>query len=171
MANVIQAWRVAEETTARGLKRLRDGLPEAALDDPLRDDDRRALGAAFKARWNFDVPDQWMGVDTLVARFHREFTKHKTTLYRIHKVSTLASANILGPGFKRQQLSEGVELRVGTQADDSPAVHNSTTCMQYLFGLKVVLLTMALAGSYKVMAQGPSGARSSGSTSHTRRRT
>ena len=97
VANLIQAWRVAEETTSRGLKRLRDGLPEAAIDEPLRDDDRRALIATFRSNWRFDLPDQWCGVDSLVARFHRECTKHKITLYRIQKISALASASAAPP--------------------------------------------------------------------------
>ena len=65
------AWREAEAAVEKGLKRTSAGLPEEAIDDPLRAEVGQNLARTWKLNYNFDVPSAWQGTPNLLGRFHR----------------------------------------------------------------------------------------------------
>eukprot|EP00972_Heterocapsa_arctica_P027051 3978917-Heterocapsa_arctica.AAC.1 len=60
------AWREAEATVEKGLKRTSAGLPEEEMDDPLRAEVGQGLARLWKANCRFDLPASWQGDPSLL---------------------------------------------------------------------------------------------------------
>eukprot|EP00971_Amphidinium_carterae_P230560 4575789-Amphidinium_carterae.1 len=75
LANLRQAWREAEASTESGIQKVSAGLPEAALDEPLRSEVSKNLSMQFFKLHNFLPPPAWTGPPSMLGRFHREFEK------------------------------------------------------------------------------------------------
>ena len=73
IANLKQAWREADALVERHLKRSATGLPEEALEDPLRSEVQGSLKATFFSTYKFEIPRVWQGVDSLLGCFHKVF--------------------------------------------------------------------------------------------------
>eukprot|EP00972_Heterocapsa_arctica_P033264 4895630-Heterocapsa_arctica.AAC.1 len=60
------AWREAEATVEKGLKRTSAGPPEEAMDDPLRAEVGQSLARSWKANYRFDLPAAWQCTSSLL---------------------------------------------------------------------------------------------------------
>ena len=69
LANLKMAWREAEATVSRSLKRASDGLAEAALEDPLQQEVKSSLDKNFLAGYGFTLMPAWAGYPSLLGRF------------------------------------------------------------------------------------------------------
>ena len=147
ISNLIQAWRLAEEWTERGNKRVSDGLPEEDLDEPLRDAVQLSLHAAFKKEYSILTPATWTCVPGLVGRHHRELLKRIHTPLKIGRVKTLGVISEANRPPKRQKLCSDVELVFGGSSSDFQGVYST---FQYIHKLQALLYTLAFAGTYKV---------------------
>lgn len=152
VANLKQAWREAETTVQRGVKRLMEGLEDEAIDDPLRIEVAENLQKTWTKNHVAEPPAAWMGPPGMLGQFHREFVKRLHVALVIRKMKTLDSVVSMVPNTKRTRLSDRVEISVN-QGDNVPEVA-VTTCFLYILALKVLLYTMAMAGCYNVANEG-----------------
>jgi hypothetical protein len=143
-----QAWREAESSVERSLKRSAEGLPDEAMDDPLRNEVQLSLHSTFRVEHGFDVPLGWMGVDSLLGRLNREMNKHTLVAIKVDKIKTLEKANVLGPQAKKVKLTDDIDLSMGASPESDGSYIRSP--FQYVMALQVLMFTMTVAGSYKV---------------------
>ena len=143
-----QAWRVADALVSRLLTRTSQGLPEEDMDDPLRQEIQQGLEATFKASAGFAMPQVWQGPDTMLGRLHREFVKRTHVLNQINKIRCLRMAVASGPASSKRNIGNDIQISVGKP--DGPAGPDVNTTSGYLLGLKILTMTMAVAGSFKV---------------------
>ena len=148
MAGLKQAWREAEAIVDRAMKRCAQGLPEEPLDDPLRTEVQTSLSQQFVKSYGFELPAAWTGTPSLVGRFHREFLKRIHVVHSVKKVRTMESMLAVGPTVKRARVGD-LEFSMPNphEAGGEIAAHS---CAVYMYGLRVVCMTMVLAGSYTV---------------------
>ena len=148
VANVKQAWREAEAMVSRGLKRAADGLPEEAIDEPLRKPIEEGLKTTFYTLHGIQIPALWLGTPSLVGRLYRELQKRLShTAMRMDKVKSVDQALQSGPPqLKRLRLANDVEVSLGEQSQPEyiGAIY------QYTLKLKTFLFSLAYAGAWKV---------------------
>lgn len=150
-ANLKQAWREAEAMIARGLKRTVDCVDAEGLDEPLKHDAHDKLEKCFAVTYNLTVPAVWMGFASMLGRLHREFVRRSHVVYHVNRVRNLEQITLAGPQMKHQKLGN-MDISWGqTEQHAELSVSNVFT---YLMGLKSVLYTMAVAGSFKVTREG-----------------
>ena len=152
ISNLKQAWREAEATVQRGVKRMSEGMPDEAIDDPLRIEVSNSLRAIWTKTFVAEPPGTWLGPPGMLGRFHREFTKTIHVPWIIRKMKTLDSVSSQVPASKRTRLGENVEISF-SQGDNVPEVFVNT-CFLYTLALKAVVYTMALAGCYNIAKEG-----------------
>jgi len=147
VAGLKQAWREAEAITARGLKRTIDDCNTEALDEPLKHDEQTKLEKVFKAEYKMLVPPLWMGFPAMLGRFHREFLRRTHTTFHVNKVRNLEGVVSQGVGVKHQRMGN-IQMSFGEDTKQAEAPVGNV--FSYVLGLKAVLYTMAMAGTFKV---------------------
>jgi len=151
-SNVIQAWLEAVVFVNRGLKRKENDVPDEPLDDPLRVEVNEGLDNFFRKAYGFDLPASWLGPASLQGRFHREFKRGMHVLYEVRKIKTMEGCESLGPSHKRINIGPVVmDLPMASEAGTEIPVRG---CHLYLYGLKIVLFTMAKAGAFMMRREG-----------------
>ena len=118
-ANLTMAWREAGAAVEKGLKRTSAGLPEEAIDDPLRAEVGQNLARTRKLNYNFDLPSAWQGTPNLLGRFHREFSKQSHVCFCIKKLTTFEGSMAVSPSSKRTRISDDIELTHRPPDDNS----------------------------------------------------
>eukprot|EP00971_Amphidinium_carterae_P352488 6492617-Amphidinium_carterae.1 len=92
-----------------------------------------------------------MGPPTLLGRLHREFSKYTHVMTPLRKVRSQELSDVLGPTVHTVRLSNEMEVRL---PGDSNAIKNRelpvNSCNSYLMALRILVYTMAEAGSFKV---------------------
>lgn len=147
VAGLKQAWREAEAITARILKRTIEDVNAESIDEPLKYDEQSRLELTLKTEYKTAVPPIWMGFPTMLGRFHREFLRKTHTVFHMNKVRNLEAVVLQGSSVKHQKLG-ALDIAFGDSVKQAEAtVGNIFT---YVLGLKAVMYTMAMAGSYKV---------------------
>jgi hypothetical protein len=132
----------------RAITRQSSCLPEENIDDPLRHEVQATLQEQWKAWYGWHLPPSWRGPDSLLGRFHREFLKRNHVLYQIKKIRSLEMATSLGPSQRRHAIGNVLDICI--QTGDAAAEVSISSVFTYLMGLRIVLYTMALAGSFKL---------------------
>ena len=146
IANLKQAWREADSVVARSLKRSADGLPDEALDDPLRKPVEEALKTSFNKEHKFTIPSTWLGTPALVGRIHRELSKRLShSAVKLEKVRSVNQSMEVGPTVKRHRLSADVEVVTG----EASQLERIRATFQYISKLQTLLYTMCYAGCWK----------------------
>jgi len=147
VAGLKQAWREAEAITVRSLKRTIDDVNTESIDEPLKHDEQTKLETMFKQEYRVSVPPLWMGFPAMLGRFHREFLRHTHTVFHVNKVRNLEAVVLQGSSVKHQKLGV-LDIAFGDSVKQAEAPVGNA--FSYVLGLKAVLYTMSMAGSFKV---------------------
>ena len=86
-----QAWKEADATVTRGIKRMAEGLADTILDEALPDTTQTLINQNFVARYAWNLEFKLRPCDTLLGRIRREFEKGIPTMYQIVKVNLIFS--------------------------------------------------------------------------------
>ena len=151
IADLKQCWREAEALVERQLKRTSAGLMEEAMDEPLRTEVQTGLTDLFQKKYGHTVPPSWMGTASLTGRLHREFVKRVHTMCRVRKIKNMEMVASLGPQARRTRVGD-MEISLPSHSDQGPEI-SVNTCATYIFGLRILTYTMAVAGSFMVDRQ------------------
>jgi len=147
VAGIKQAWREAEAITARTLKRTIEEVNIDTLDEPLKHDEQVKLETTFKLEYKMAVPPLWMGFPAMLGRFHREFLRRNHTVFHVNKVRNLEAVVLQGSSVKHQKLG-ALDIAFGESTRQAEAPVGNI--FSYILGLKAVLYTMGMAGTFKV---------------------
>jgi hypothetical protein len=151
LAKVRQAWRQADASIARGVKRCAEGLDNEALDDPLQEEVFKAITKTFRQFYNWpgSFDSRRIGCDALHGRFRREFERRQPGMYTILKAKPSAKRQREGQ-VKKTKLSEGLELvQAAKEVGDGPAsLSKWFTCFD------IVVNTWAVTGCFDIQYLG-----------------
>ena len=150
LAKTKQAWREADATVSRGVKRAAEGLDNEALDDPLHDEIFKAINASFRQYYNWaeSFDSRRIGCDSLHGRFWREFDRKQPSMFSILKARSLAKST------KEQQVKKtkvgNLEIhQIEKEFSDGPA-----SLSKWLACFDIVVNTWAVVGCMDVDFQG-----------------
>ena len=118
LALLKQAWKEAEATVARGIKRLSEGLSETILEEALPDTTRLLIQEAFTRRYSFNLEFKIRPSDALLGRIRREFEKGTPSMYPLVKVKSYFQQSRLQEP-KRHRIAENVSWVVDNDAEEA----------------------------------------------------
>jgi hypothetical protein len=149
------AWKAAELTVDRDIKRSLDSGESVDLESPLGMDESLALDSAYHSRFGWHAPGSWLCNHSLLARFHRGFKRGVHCVYRITQVKTMDNVIKVGQVTRKETFMGKVFTE--TDVTEEAAAKDITNLFMYFEALKAVLITMVLAGCYKVDVPGAEG--------------
>ena len=156
LAKLKQAWREADASFARGVKRQADGLEHEGLDDPLGEEVFKQINKNFRQHYNwlgiFD--SRRIGCDSLHGRFRREFERKQPSMYNIMKAKSQAKSS-REEQKKHTKLNDLITLTMteGQHRDGPASLGKWFTCFD------IVINTWAVAGCFDVTPKDLSAAK------------
>jgi hypothetical protein len=147
---VVLAWLKAKEGLKRDLKREAEGLDFEEEEAPLRKEVAEALDKTFLQYYKYNLADINVGFPSMLGRFNRQFLKRNTLLQQVDKVRTRYNL-INAPPKPKKQRTGSVTMTWDGDAEESAAT-DIKGLTYYMYGLKAVLMSMVLAGSFKCPA-------------------
>ena len=151
LAGLRMAWREADAQTQFSLKRVSDGVPEVALDEPLGSTQQDALDAVFFDRYHFSLPVQLRPADSLLGRVKREFDRGLPTFLPLSKVKSAFQATRTSEA-KRHKAGE---IRIMLPDADDPLP--SQRFRDVMLRLEVLANAWGLAGTAPALSKYQSG--------------
>ena len=145
-AGLKQAWREAEASVVRVLKRTSEGIAEEDLEGPLSTPVQQSVERTFVKYYKFPVDPTKFGYDGLLGRIQREFVRQQPTMISVMKVRTVATCQKSTPG-KRTRLAD--KLLLVDEQDVTLVGDPSEHRLRFrLFQYRVLCDTWALAGCF-----------------------
>ena len=139
-----QAWKEADATVARGIRRLAEGLTDTLLDEALPDTTKHMIHETFQRRYAWNLEFKLRPSDALLGRVRREFERRCPTMYPVNKVKSFFQQSRSGEP-KRHKMGEHVSATFEQDFDEpSPTVK-----FRHLMSkMEVLVNTWALAGCF-----------------------
>jgi len=152
LSRLKQAWREADASITRGVKRTAEGLDAEGIDDPLQEQVFKAIIKSFRTfySWPDNIDSRRIGCDSLHGRFRREFERRQPGMFPFLKAKSLAKSQRDGQ-VKKTKLSEGIELvqAVARDVGDGPS-----SLSKWFTGFDIVVNTWAVTGCFDVQFGG-----------------
>ena len=139
-----QAWKEADATVARGIRRMAEGLTDTVLDEALPDTTKNMIHETFQRRYAWNLEFKLRPSDALLGRVRREFERGCPTMYPVNKVKSFFQQSRSGEP-KRHKMGEHVSA-IFDQDFDEPS---PTVKFRHLMSkMEVLVNTWALAGCF-----------------------
>ena len=142
------AWQQANKMVMKDIDRRIETGAGVDIEAPLGADEIRNLQKAFYQRYGFHPPDSWMGFQTMMNRFHREFQRGVHVVFKITTLKTLSNVIKAGPSSSSVTIAPALEFR--TVTTEKGAELPITGLFDYFVALQAMLVTMIVAGCYEV---------------------
>ena len=107
LSRLKQAWREADASITRGVKRTAEGLDAEGIDDPLQEQVFKAIIKSFRTFYNWpdNIDSRRIGCDSLHGRFRREFERRQPGMFPFLKARSFAKSERDGQ-VNKTKLSE-----------------------------------------------------------------
>ena len=151
LARTKQAWREADATVSRGVKRAAEGLDNEALDDPLQEEIFKAINISFRTHYNWldSFDSRRIGCDSLHGRFRREFDRKQPGMFPILKARSLAKST-KEQQVKKTKLPNNLEIhQIEKEFSDGPA-----SLSKWFACFDIIVNTWAVVGCMDVEFDG-----------------
>ena len=156
LARLKMTWRQVEALVTKSIKRSSEGLSTEDLDEPLDSGVARGIIDTFTKLYDWpELPNEWMGSDSLFARIRREFEKAQPSMYSVARVRSIANSMRSTPS-KRTRISD--EVTIDYKTDEGACVVDlqatAHLIREYFVKITILMNTMAVAGTFEVHFQG-----------------
>ena len=148
-AKVARAWRESEALVKRVLDKMALGVPVDDLDEPLPDDEHKAVVKTFADTYRWSLAARGMVPDARLGRLRRQFSRWSITVWQISKTASLSQAH-RGTEPKRHKLNPDIPLEWVSGVEETTAGDTR----RWLRLLKLCTNGWGVAGCFEVECKG-----------------